>query len=100
MKAPAINIQYEKSYLFDPLNVTKWNHSLINKELHILNKIIFPREKRGQGFVGFFPALKAVAWDISYSISTILSLLCLKSMEQIFDDALVLLNSHFSSWQT
>lgn len=34
LKAPAINIQYEKSYLFDPLNVTKWNDILINKELH------------------------------------------------------------------
>lgn len=34
LKAPANNIQYKKSYLFDPLNVTKWNLILINKELH------------------------------------------------------------------
>jgi hypothetical protein len=34
LKAPANNIQYKKSYLFDPLNVTKWNRILINKELH------------------------------------------------------------------
>lgn len=35
-KAPAINIQYEMSYLFDPLNATKWNDILINKELHTI----------------------------------------------------------------
>jgi hypothetical protein len=34
LKAPAINIQYKKSYLLDPLNVTKWSHILINKEFH------------------------------------------------------------------
>lgn len=38
LKAPAINIQYEKSYLFDPLSVTKWNHILIKKELRIIKQ--------------------------------------------------------------
>lgn len=34
LKAHAINIQCERSYLLDPLNVTKWNSILTNKELH------------------------------------------------------------------
>lgn len=28
----------QKSYLFDLLNVTKWNHILINKELHSIKQ--------------------------------------------------------------
>lgn len=37
LKAPAINIQYQKSYLFDPLNVTKWSRILVNRELPNIN---------------------------------------------------------------
>lgn len=34
-KAPIINIQYKKSYLFDPLNVTK---ELQTKQNHLLQR--------------------------------------------------------------
>lgn len=46
LKAPANNIQYKKSYLFDPLNVTKWNRIPINKELTLLNTVISGQGKK------------------------------------------------------
>lgn len=65
-----------------PNGTTSWS----TEDFIILNKIIFSTEGEKKAQL-LFVALKAVAWDISYSISTILSLLYFKSMEQIFDDA-------------
>lgn len=65
-----------------PNGTTSWS----TENFIILNKIIFSTEEKKKAQL-LFVAPKAVAWDISYSISTILSLLYFKSMEQIFDDA-------------
>lgn len=65
-----------------PNGTTSWS----TESFILLNKIIFSTvEKKKAQFL--FVAPKAVAWDVSYSISTILSLLYFKSMEQTFDDA-------------
>ena len=66
-----------------PNGTTSWS----TENFIILNKIIFSTEGEKKKAQLLFVAPKAVAWDISYSISTILSLLYFKSMEQIFDDA-------------